>query len=118
MDLTTTDEMGRLWDFECVHMRNKAARKLLTDKPELLIGSPMCIEFSSWMNLNHAKMARGGTIEIAHGKITLRILYKTICIANQPRTLLFARTPTKCDVLARGMHRNDFGTKRCDLCNC
>lgn len=40
LDLTTTDENGRAWDFDCVHMRNKAARKLLTDKPKLLIGSP------------------------------------------------------------------------------
>ena len=26
LDLTTSDENGRPWDFDCVHMRNKAAR--------------------------------------------------------------------------------------------
>ena len=51
LDLTTTDENGRAWGFDCVHMRNKAARKLLIDKPKLLIGSPMCTDFSSWMSI-------------------------------------------------------------------
>ena len=57
MDLTTIDENGIPWDFDNVAMRNKVARKLLEDKPMLLIGSPMCTEFSSWMQLNHKKMA-------------------------------------------------------------
>lgn len=39
-------------------MRNKATRKVLNDSPMLLIGSPMCIEFSSWMHVNHLKMPK------------------------------------------------------------
>ena len=46
LDLTTTDENGRPWGFQCTHVRNKAARKLLQEKPTLVIGSPMCTEFS------------------------------------------------------------------------
>ena len=56
LDLTTIDEDGRPWDFNQVSMRNKAVRKLLTDKPRLLIGSPMCTAFSSFNNINYKKM--------------------------------------------------------------
>ena len=52
LDLTTEDENGRPWDFDCVHMRNKATRKLLEDKPLLLIGSPMCAPFSPLQTFN------------------------------------------------------------------
>ena len=58
LDLTTSDENGRAWDFDCLAMRNKAVRKLLQDKPKLLVGSPMCTEFSSWMSINHPKMPK------------------------------------------------------------
>lgn len=58
LDLTTVDENGRPWDFDCVHMRNKVARKVMPDQPMILIGSPMCTEFCSWMNLNHKRMLK------------------------------------------------------------
>ena len=58
LDLTIVDENGRPWDFDCVHMRNKAARKVMNDQPILLIGSPMCTEFCSWTYLNHQKMLK------------------------------------------------------------
>ena len=57
LDFTTTDENGRPWDFECVHTKNKAVRKLLEDKPKLLIGSPMYIGFCSWTRMDQHKMA-------------------------------------------------------------
>ena len=58
LDLITIVETGRAWDFDCIHMKNKATRKLLEDKPMLLIGSPMCTEFCSWMYINHLKMPK------------------------------------------------------------
>ena len=58
LDLTTVDENGRFWDFDCVHMRNKVARKVMNDNPIFPIGSPMCTEFSSWMHLSHQKMLK------------------------------------------------------------
>ena len=42
LHLTTDDDYGRPWDFNCKQMRNVAVRKVLQDKPILLIGSPMC----------------------------------------------------------------------------
>ena len=56
LDLTTHDTDGRAWDFNILEMRNRAARKVLTDKPLLFIGSPMCIVYSVMNNANHFKM--------------------------------------------------------------
>ena len=56
LDLTTCDEFGRPWDFNNLHSRNAAVRKVLKDKPRLLVGSPMCSAFSPLNNLNYAKM--------------------------------------------------------------
>ena len=55
-DLTTTDDDGRQWDFDSVDMRNRAVRKLLKDKPLVLIGSPMCGPFSSMNQINYSRM--------------------------------------------------------------
>ena len=57
MDITTQDEDGRTWDFNIPEMRNRVARRVLTDKPLLLIGSPMCTVHSVMNQINHAKMA-------------------------------------------------------------
>ena len=56
LDLTTCDEQGRQWDFNCPAMRNVAVRKLLQDKPRLLVGSPMCSAFSTMNNINYSRM--------------------------------------------------------------
>ena len=42
LDISTHGKDGRAWDFNIPEMRNRAARMVLTDKPVLLIGSPMC----------------------------------------------------------------------------
>ena len=58
LDLNTQDSDGRWWDFNNKEMRNRAVRRILTDKPLLLIGSPMCTIHSAMNNINHAKMPR------------------------------------------------------------
>ena len=55
-DLTTTDELGNPWDFNKPDMRNKAARKVIGERPLFVIGSPMCTDFSSIMNFNWKRM--------------------------------------------------------------
>ena len=57
LDLTTCDENGRPWDFNDKSMRNAAVRKLLKDRPRLLMGSPMCGPFSSMNNINYSRMS-------------------------------------------------------------
>lgn len=58
MDITTNDTDDRAWDFNVPEMRNKAIRKLLTDRPMLLIGNPMCTIHNVMNNVNHARMPR------------------------------------------------------------
>ena len=56
LDLITCDERGRPWNFNSKSMRNAAKRKLIEDKPLLLIGSPMCGPFSVMNSINYSKM--------------------------------------------------------------
>ena len=54
--MTTLDEEGKPWDFSSVQMRNKAARKVLKEKPTLLIGSPPCTDLSRLTSINWSRM--------------------------------------------------------------
>ena len=56
MDLLTTDEQGRPWNFDDMAVRARAIRALKRQRPKLLIGSPMCTFFSSMLNMNAGKM--------------------------------------------------------------
>ena len=55
LDLTTADENGRSWDFDIAENRRRAREMVLTQKPMLLIGSPMCTAFSAWQHINRKK---------------------------------------------------------------
>ena len=46
LDLTTTDDQGKPWDFNDLRRRLRAGRLLDEQRPTLLIGSPMCTAFS------------------------------------------------------------------------
>ena len=56
LDLTTCDEDGKPWGFNSINMRNKAIRKLINDKPVVLIGFSLCTEYSTMNRINHSKM--------------------------------------------------------------
>merc|ERR1711884_92933 len=56
LDLGTTDEQGRPWDFTKVEARNRATRRVIEDRPLVLIGSPPCTDWSTLMNLNWDRM--------------------------------------------------------------
>ena len=58
LDLIIEDTDRRAWDFNHLGMRNRAIRKLLQDKPRLLVGSPMCIAYSCMNNINYARMSK------------------------------------------------------------
>ena len=55
LDLTTMNEQGQPWDFDIAANREKAREMVLTQKPMLLIGSPMCTAFSAWQHINKLK---------------------------------------------------------------
>ncbi len=52
LDLTTADEDGSLWDFDSKVMRDRAMAKVKSERPQLLIGSPMCTAFSTYQRKN------------------------------------------------------------------
>ena len=56
MDLTSCDETGKPWNFDLPEQREKCKRKLRSEKPWLLIGSPMCTAFSILQGLNRKRM--------------------------------------------------------------
>lgn len=57
MDITTHDVDGFAWGFNTPEMKNRVARRVLTDKPRLLIGSPTCTAHSVMDHINHARVA-------------------------------------------------------------
>ena len=64
LDLTVMDpEDGMPWDFSRPEKREKARRLRKEQKPFLLIGSPMCMAFSTWQYLNEAKSSDSGKIK-------------------------------------------------------
>ena len=52
MDLTTADVHGALWDFDSKVMRDRAMKKVKEERPQLLIGSPLCTAFSTLHRIN------------------------------------------------------------------
>ena len=55
MDITANDEDGNPWDFDREQQKSKAEKRVLDTCPDLLVGSPMCKDFSPWQRLNEAK---------------------------------------------------------------
>lgn len=56
LDLCTDGEEGKPLDFTKAEMRNKAAMKVITEGPFVLIGSPPCTDWSSLTNFNWSKV--------------------------------------------------------------
>jgi len=55
LDLTTHDDEGNPWDFDVESQESKAVKLLYDTEPDLLVGSPMCKDFSPWQRLNKAR---------------------------------------------------------------
>ena len=58
LDFIATDVDGLPWDFNSVKMRNRTVRKLIEDKPLVVIGSPMCIAYITMNRVNYCKMPK------------------------------------------------------------
>ncbi len=52
LDLTTNDEDGNPWDFNCPRQRQKARKLRAETKPYFLVGSPCCTMYSTWGYIN------------------------------------------------------------------
>ena len=55
LDLRTTDDQGRRWDFDDEATQKRALQLVRRLKPRLLIGSPVCTPFSALQALNKEK---------------------------------------------------------------
>ena len=65
-DITCEDpDDGQAWDFSRRDKREKARRLLRQQRPYMIIGSPECKAFSTWMALNEAKSADPHRIRLA-----------------------------------------------------
>ena len=58
MDITTVNEQGVQWDFTDVEMRNEAFRKIVAEKPFLLMGAHPCASWSSTSNASWSRMTQ------------------------------------------------------------
>ena len=66
LDLTVVDPTdGMPWDFSRRTKRERARDIMREQKPYMLIGSPACKAFSTWMNLNRARTADTTTMDKA-----------------------------------------------------
>ena len=59
MDLATTDEDGKAWDFDKKQMRDRARALIEEQYPYLLIGFPMRTAFCKWHDLNKMRYGPG-----------------------------------------------------------
>ena len=53
MDLTVADHDGRRWDFDEKEMRDRARKKVIEERPMLVVGSSMSTAFSAWQRINN-----------------------------------------------------------------
>ena len=56
LEICAVDEDGNSWDFTKPEMRKRTARKVIDEKPFVLVGGPPCTDWSSLMNRNLPKM--------------------------------------------------------------
>ena len=90
LDLTTTDEIGKAWDFNDPRQRRRAEQLLDEQQPLLLIGSPMCTAFSQLQQIgvnrapgtpgwrDPAKMEENRARAMVHMRFTCHLYHKQL----------------------------------------
>ena len=58
MDITTVNEQGVQWDFTNVELRNQAFRKMVAEKPFLLLGGHPCANLRSKSKASWSRMTQ------------------------------------------------------------
>ena len=61
VDITTVNEQGVQWDFTNVEMRNQAFRKIVAEKPFLIMGAHPCANWRSKSNASWSRMTQRKT---------------------------------------------------------
>ena len=78
LDFTTNDDESLPWDFSKLKMRQAARAKVDAEKPMVLVGSPMCTEYSAWQMINDAVAGRDDT-EIRRRKAAADVHMRFVC---------------------------------------
>lgn len=118
LDLSTKNEAGNPWDFTRADMRDKAARKLVEDKPLVLIGSPPCTDWSTFMNLNWDRMDPDVVAERKKmARVDLEFCMELYKIQHDPGRHFLHEHP---DPLRRGMGTlsRNFAKRGCTADQC
>ena len=58
MEITTANEQCVQWDFTNVEMKNQAFRKIVAEKPSLLMGAHLCANWRSKSNTSWSRMTQ------------------------------------------------------------
>ena len=76
MDITTVNEQGVQWDFTDVEMRNEAFRKIVAEKPFLLMGAHPCASWRSKSNASWSRMTQREKYDELH---RARVHMQSVC---------------------------------------
>ena len=105
LDLTTTNSTGEPWDFNDPARRDEAEKLLNEQRPQLLIGSPICTAFSNIQKFNEAK--RDPTIVAAETDVPF------VPATDRQRSLSLTRTPEIGQVMARTRDHEYIAARGC-----
>ena len=113
MDITGEDEFGRAWDFNKVEMRNHAYRRLVKEKPYLLVGSPVCTPWSTAMNRNWWRMTEQHVAQVMEeARRHLEFVCKLYRMQHQSGRYYLHEHPYSATSW-REMHSGNPGTNMC-----
>ena len=85
LDLTTYNKDGVAWGFTKNEHRNEARKKVHTEEPMFIIGSPPCTDVSPWQNLN-AERYEWSDAEIRRRRIRAAVHLEFMCELYQYQT--------------------------------
>lgn len=95
LDLTVLDPLdNQPWDFDVPAKRQREKELLKFEKPDLLIGSPMCGAFAALLNLSRAKMGEGRwKITLEHGRTRFGFMCELYKIQHDAGILFWHEHP-------------------------
>ena len=122
LDLTTHDSDGRAWDFDDEEMRRRARKKVDTEEPMFLIGSPFCTPYSPLQALSanrrdpeevkREQVRAGIHTEIITSLYKQQVLAGRYFLHEHP----LCATSWKLDCILGVMDMNGVGSEWCDQC--
>ena len=85
MDITTVNEQGEQWDFTDVEMRNEAFRKIVAEKPFLLMGAHPCASWRSKSNASWSRMTQREKDDELHRRVHMQSVCRMYKLQHDER---------------------------------